>query len=44
MNRGENFNQILDDFYHYLSNVIRLYEGILPVIKAELDAIIKKDN
>ncbi len=43
MNRGENFNQILDDFYHYLSNVIRLYEGILPVIKAELDAIIKKD-
>ena len=43
MNSCKNYNQILDDFYQYLCEIIALYEKILPVIKAELEAIINKD-
>lgn len=37
------YNRILDGLYEYLHKILKLYEGILPVIKEELNAITQED-
>jgi hypothetical protein len=37
------YNKILDELYEYLYKILKLYEGILPVIKDELAAITQED-
>ncbi len=43
MTDSKELNNVLNEFHEYLSGILKLYQNAVPVLKEELDAIMKDD-